>query len=69
MGEKSRGLWAYTPPPVVRGWSNLPLPTDPRVTEVRMNGTTAARKCDDCNRWYAVGDWPFCGGDPEGHRR
>jgi hypothetical protein len=25
-------------------------------------------KCDKCGSEYSIGDWPFCTGDPDGHK-
>lgn len=36
-----------------------PVPIKP----VKSNGTT----CDQCGKKLAVGDFPYCGGDPEKH--
>lgn len=32
-------------------------------------GRPAATRCERCRAFMAPGDWPFCKGNPEDHRR
>jgi hypothetical protein len=65
MGEKSRGLWAYSPPYV--------HPIERMCQFIRESMGTAepvnVAVCDECGSVIVAGDWPFCGGDSSRHRR
>jgi hypothetical protein len=81
MGEKSRGLFAYTPirerhPPLDRPTlppMTLPIPyTDEDLARFYAAVDAHAINvvlCHECGDVIHKGDWPWCGGKAGGHRR
>lgn len=59
MGEKSRGLWAYTPQ----------KQEGPTLFGKPLRTIANAYVCEACDGLTWPGDWPFCGGDNARHRR